>query len=114
MQPLRPVLASGLPRPPLANPPILRTWKCPAHIDDLLGKLPGSLGPAHRFRKIKGAAVLDPAFSRGNANNGFVDVDLDEDEDDSVQDWSGWADVETYGRTVKLSAAGIKKDFLFR
>ncbi len=99
--------------PPLANPPVLRTWKCPAHIDDLLSLIPGALGPAHRYRKIKGAAPIDPAFSRGNPNNGFVDVAFD-DEEDAARDWSGWADVQNYGRVVKLSSSGIEMDFLSR
>ncbi|KAK3692746.1 hypothetical protein B0T22DRAFT_495795 [Podospora appendiculata] len=87
----------------------LRTWKCPCHVDDLLSKLPGALGPAHRFRKIKGAPVVQPAFSRGYINNGYIEVDLERDEDES-----GWKNVETYGRTVRLPEKGIKLDFLSR
>lgn len=96
--------------PPLANPPHnLRSWKCPAHVDDLLAKLPGALGPAHRFRKIKGAPVVQPAYSRGYISNGHVDVRLDESDDES-----GWKDVETYGKIVRLPEKGIKLDFLSR
>ncbi|KAL2017019.1 hypothetical protein VTK56DRAFT_2663 [Thermocarpiscus australiensis] len=95
--------------PPLANPPVLRTWKCPLHIDDLLVKVPGTLAPAHRFRKIKDAPVIRPAFSRGFANNGYIEVELDDSEDES-----GWKNVETYGRTVRLPEKGIKLDFLSR
>ncbi|KAK3380006.1 hypothetical protein B0T24DRAFT_523092 [Lasiosphaeria ovina] len=95
--------------PPLANPPVLRTWRCPCHIDDLLARLPGALGPAHRFRKIKGAPVIEPSFSRGYVNNGHIEVELDASEDES-----GWRDVETYGKTVRLSEKGIKLDFLSR
>ncbi|KAK0722319.1 hypothetical protein B0T26DRAFT_641949 [Lasiosphaeria miniovina] len=95
--------------PPLANPPVLRTWRCPCHIDDLLARLPGALGPAHRFRKIKGAPVIEPTFSRGYVNNGHIEVELDASEDES-----GWRDVETYGKTVRLSEKGIKLDFLSR
>ncbi|KAK0710935.1 hypothetical protein B0H67DRAFT_269147 [Lasiosphaeris hirsuta] len=95
--------------PPLARPPVLRTWKCPCHVDDLLAKIPGALGPAHRFRKIKGAPPIKPAFARGYANNGWIDVELDNSEDES-----GWKDVETYGRTVRLPEKGIKLDFLSR
>ncbi|KAK4115113.1 hypothetical protein N656DRAFT_766385 [Canariomyces notabilis] len=96
--------------PPLANPPaVVRPWKCPLHINDLLTKVPGALGPAHRFRKLKNVQVVRPAFSRGFANNGFVEIDPDDDEDQS-----GWRNVETYGRVVRLPEKGIKLDFLSR
>ncbi|KAK1756065.1 transcriptional regulatory protein RCO1 [Echria macrotheca] len=95
--------------PPLAIPPPLRTWKCPCHMDELLTKVPGTLAPAHRYRKIKNASVIQPAFSRGYVNNGYIEVDMQESEDES-----GWKDVETYGRTVRLPEKGIKLDFLAR
>lgn len=88
---------------------MLRTWRCPAHIDDILAKLPAYLGPAHKFRKIKGAQTLEPVFSRGNINNGFIDVAPDESEDNS-----GWKDVAAFGRTYKLPEKGIMLDFLTR
>jgi len=71
--------------------------------------VPGALGPAHRFRKIKGAPVISPAFSRGHLNNGYIDVALEASDDES-----GWKNVETYGRTVRLPEKGIKLDFLSR
>ncbi|KAK3997278.1 hypothetical protein QBC44DRAFT_230120 [Cladorrhinum sp. PSN332] len=95
--------------PPLANPPPLRNWKCPLHIDELLTKLPGQLAPAHRYRKIKASTDVHPAFSRGFVNNGYIDVIPDESEPAS-----GWKNVETYGRTVRLPEKGIKLDFLSR
>lgn len=95
--------------PPLANPPVSRNWRCPLHIEDLLAKVPGSLGPAHRFRKIKNAPVIRPAFSRGYVNNGYIEVELDDSENHS-----GWRDLETYGRTVRLPEEGIMLDFLSR
>lgn len=95
--------------PPLANPPPLRNWKCPCHIEDVLAKVPGTLGPAHRHRKLKNAPIIKPAFSRGYVNNGYIEVELAESEDES-----GWKDVETYGRTVRLPETGIKLDFLAR
>jgi hypothetical protein len=95
--------------PPLANPPVLRTWRCPAHVDDLLVKIPGALGPAHKFRKIKGASVIKPVFTRGNINNGYIDVIPDDSDDES-----GWKDVDTFGRTYRLPAKGIKLDFFSR
>ncbi|TDZ37226.1 Uncharacterized protein C8035_v007341 [Colletotrichum spinosum] len=93
--------------PPLAIPPVLRTWRCPIHADDLLSDLPQQLAPAHRFRKIKGAPAITPAFSRGMKNNGFIEV-----EDEQSGDESGWKDVNTFGRVYKLSAHGIKLDFI--
>ncbi|KAK5663938.1 hypothetical protein OQA88_150 [Cercophora sp. LCS_1] len=95
--------------PPLANPPVLRTWKCPCHIEDVLAKVPGNLGPAHRFRKIKGAPIIEPIFQRGYINNGYIEV-----ADDETPDESGWKDVETYGRIVRLPQKGIKLDFVSR
>jgi hypothetical protein len=96
--------------PPLANPPpVPRIWRCPVHVDDLLNLIPSALAPAHRFRKIKGAPEIRPAFSRGYVNNGFIDVELEGSEDES-----GWKDVETYGRTVRLPENGIKLDFFAR
>jgi len=95
--------------PPLPYPPVLRTWKCPLHTDDLVVTGPGVMGPAHRYRKVKDAPVIRPTFSRGYVNNGFVEVELEESENES-----GWRDVETYGRTVRLNEKGIKLDFLSR
>ncbi|KAL2123313.1 hypothetical protein VTJ04DRAFT_3768 [Mycothermus thermophilus] len=95
--------------PPMAQPPVLRTWKCPLHTDELLSKLPAQLAPAHRFRKIKDAPVIRPVFTRGYANNGYIDVDFDDTPDES-----GWRDIESFGRVVRLSEKGIKLDFLSR
>lgn len=94
--------------PPLALPPPLRTWRCPLHTDDLLDRLV-SLGPAHKHRKIKDAPVIRPAFTRGYVNNGYVHIDLDDSDNES-----GWRDLETFGRTVRLSEKGIKLDFFSR
>lgn len=95
--------------PPLANPPVLRTWKCPLHIDELLTKVPAALAPAHRYRKIKDAPVIRPAFSRGFVNNGYIEVEREDSDGET-----GWRDVENYGRTVRLPEKGIKLDFLSR
>ncbi|KAK4238940.1 hypothetical protein C8A03DRAFT_14636 [Achaetomium macrosporum] len=94
--------------PPLANPPLLRTWKCPLHADEILPKLV-ALGPAHKYRKVRHAPVIRPAFSRGYVNNGYIDVQLEDSDDES-----GWRDFETFGRTVRLPEKGIKLDFLSR
>jgi len=92
--------------PPLAIPPVLRTWVCPAHVDDLLGTV-GGLAPAHRHRKIKGAPPITPAFSRGNRNNGFIEVVYDEQQDNS-----GYREVKQFGRTLKLPSTGIILDVI--
>ncbi|KAK4123164.1 hypothetical protein N657DRAFT_574135 [Parathielavia appendiculata] len=95
--------------PPVAYPPALRTWKCPLHADDLLATLPAMLHPAHKYRKVKDVPTIRPAFTRGYVNNGFIDVDLDDGENES-----GWNDVESFGKTVRLSEQGIKLDFISR
>ncbi|CAK7227992.1 hypothetical protein SBRCBS47491_006753 [Sporothrix bragantina] len=95
--------------PPMANPPVLRNWRCPAHADDILAKLPGQLGPAHRFRKIKGAPAIKPAFSRGMINNGFIEFNSD---DDSSDNNSGWRDWQSFGRVQRIGARGVELDFL--
>ncbi|KAK4169236.1 hypothetical protein QBC43DRAFT_283691 [Cladorrhinum sp. PSN259] len=94
--------------PPMANPPVLRNWKCPLHIEELLTKLPGQLAPAHRYRKVKASTDIRPAFSRGFINNGYIDI-IPESEPAS-----GWKNIEAYGRTVLLPEKGIKLDFLSR
>lgn len=81
---------------------------CPAHVDDLLAELPDSLAPAHKFRKIKGASVIKPAFRRGTVNNGFVEID-DDSETDAA---SGWKDVGSFGRLYRLPTTGVKLDFI--
>jgi hypothetical protein len=96
---------------PLTVPPVLRLWKCPAHVDDVLAHLPGSLGPAHKFRKLRGAPDIKPIFSTGNVNNGFIDVDLAESDFDLPQ---GWKQPETYGRYYRLKESGIEQDFMYR
>ncbi|KAK2050787.1 PHD-finger domain-containing protein [Colletotrichum somersetense] len=95
--------------PPLAIPPVLRTWRCPMHVDDLLAELPKELAPAHRFRKIKGAPAITPAFSRGMKNNGVIEI---EEEEDSGGEETGWNDVKTFGRVYKLPAKGVVLDFI--
>ncbi|PHH93213.1 hypothetical protein CDD83_10151 [Cordyceps sp. RAO-2017] len=59
--------------PPLAVPPVLKSWRYPAHVDDILIDVP-SLAPAHRFRKLKGSQVITPALSRGPKNNGHTEI----------------------------------------
>jgi hypothetical protein len=71
-----------------------------------LAKIPGARGPAHKFRKIKGAPDITPPFSRGNINNGYIDIIDDESEDES-----GWKDVTTFGRYKRVPAKGVLRDF---
>ncbi|KAI9742626.1 MAG: hypothetical protein M1818_003767 [Claussenomyces sp. TS43310] len=97
--------------PPLANPPPPgRMWRCPCHADDLLLKVPGALGPAHRFRRIKGASVIKPAISRGLRNNGHIEIEFapsDSDDDDE-----GFFEQKEFGHVYKLPEEGIKLDFI--
>ncbi|KAB5570511.1 hypothetical protein GE09DRAFT_1217944 [Coniochaeta sp. 2T2.1] len=97
--------------PPLAQPPVLRTWVCPTHSEDLLNKLPGARGPAHRHRKVKGAEAITPIYSRGNTNNGYIEVidDLSESEDES-----GYKDRNTFGKVQRLSGKGLLRDFAYK
>jgi hypothetical protein len=93
--------------PPLLIPPVLRTWRCPSHPDDLLATLPGELAPAHRFRKIKGVPEIPQAYGRGMRNNGFINVD---DSADPPIDQTGWNNVQSFGRVVRVPAQGIRLD----
>lgn len=96
--------------PPLANPPHPgKQWRCPCHVDDLLGQVAYALGPAHRFRKIKGAAVIKPAIPRGFKNSGHIEVELAPSDDED----EGFFDYE-FGRVYRLPEEGIKLDFITR
>ncbi|KAI0480653.1 hypothetical protein GGR56DRAFT_284768 [Xylariaceae sp. FL0804] len=92
--------------PPLAVPPVLRTWRCPCHVEDLLDNMQG-MGPAHRYRFLKDAPVIDQAYSRGIANNGWIEV-VSDDENDDAQ----YRALMNYGRKFRLTAGGIKRDFI--
>ncbi|KAL6698732.1 hypothetical protein J3F84DRAFT_233181 [Trichoderma pleuroticola] len=95
--------------PPLAMPPVLKTWRCPAHVDDVLGDVP-PLAPAHRFRRVKGGQIITPAFSRGIRNNGHIELDWADDPEES--DRSGWRDPDSFGKTYRLQAKGVVLDFI--
>lgn len=100
--------------PPLASPPpnsVHRPWKCPCHIDDLLSLVPGSLGPSHRFRRIKGRSVIKPAMSRGIKNSGNIEVELASSDDEKDTEFF---EEKEYGRVYKLPEEGIKLDFISR
>ncbi|KAI1742159.1 hypothetical protein F4680DRAFT_413082 [Xylaria scruposa] len=97
--------------PPLALPPILRTWRCPCHVDDLLGDLPVRLAPAHKYRKIKNMPAIEQGYSRGLANNGWIEIEEDDSDDN---DEAAWKEKKAFGRVFRLSAKGIKQDFISR
>ncbi|KAI6391118.1 hypothetical protein MCOR23_009140 [Pyricularia oryzae] len=91
--------------PPMPYPPVLRTWRCPAHIDDLLMRLPGTLAPAHKRRRIKGASAFRPAYSRGLRNNGYIEVDDGEYDDVPPRP-------DLIGADSRLPAQGVVQDFV--
>ncbi|UKZ54927.1 hypothetical protein TrVGV298_008741 [Trichoderma virens] len=95
--------------PPLAMPPVLKTWRCPAHVDDVLGDVP-PLAPAHRFRRVKGGQIITPALSRGIRNNGHIELDWADEPEES--DKSGWRDPDSFGKTYRLQAKGVVLDFI--
>ncbi|KAI1457261.1 hypothetical protein F4805DRAFT_199831 [Annulohypoxylon moriforme] len=97
--------------PPLAVPPVPRTWRCPCHVDDMLAALPERLAPAHRHRKIKNAPPIEHAYSRGMANDGYIEIIND---DDSEDDAHAWRKYKGFGRTHQLPATGVKQDFVSR
>ncbi|KAJ8116610.1 hypothetical protein ONZ43_g4403 [Nemania bipapillata] len=98
--------------PPLALPPIPRTWRCPCHVEDLLGDLPVRLAPAHKYRKIKNMPVIEQGYSRGLANNGWIEIEEDDSDDDD--DDTAWREGKAFGRVFRVSATGIKRDFIAR
>ncbi|KAJ4158275.1 uncharacterized protein LMH87_008808 [Akanthomyces muscarius] len=95
--------------PPLAVPPVLKTWRCPTHVDDVLADTP-RLAPAHKFRKVKNAQPITPIFARGNKNNGHIEIDWS-DEPEPLKN-AGWPDPLSFGRTYKVSANGVILDFI--
>jgi hypothetical protein len=97
---------------PLAKePPPGKAWRCPAHVDDLLS-LSGTLGPAHKFRKIKGSSAIKPVISRGHRNNGHIEIENTATEDEDEE--SGFFEQKEYGRVYRLPEEGIKLDFISR
>ncbi|KAF5673347.1 essential subunit of the histone deacetylase rpd3s complex [Fusarium circinatum] len=95
--------------PPLAVPPVLKTWRCPLHPEEIMAEV-RSLAPAHRFRKIKGTQTIVPSLTRGTKNNGYIEIDW-EDEPEPANN-SGWPDPDSFGRAYKLPAKGIVLDFI--
>lgn len=97
-----------LPTPLAKEPNPLRPWRCPAHVDDLLATLPQFLGPAHRFRTIKGAPVEIPAML-GFRNTGYIQI---ENDDTDVEDEPGFFESREFGKIYKLPEKGIVLDFI--
>ncbi|TQV94585.1 Zinc finger domain-containing protein, PHD-finger [Cordyceps javanica] len=95
--------------PPLAVPPVLKTWRCPTHVDDILADAP-RLAPAHKFRRVKNTQPITPIFTRGTKNNGHIEIDWS-DEPEPLKD-AGWPDPLSFGRTYKVSANGVILDFI--
>lgn len=93
----------------MAVPPPLRTWRCPAHVDDVLSEAP-FLAPAHRFRKLKNGQPITPVLSRGTKNNGHIEVDWADEPEEPRN--SGWPDPDSFGRTYKLPAKAVVLDFI--
>ncbi|KAI0887218.1 uncharacterized protein GGS22DRAFT_106297 [Annulohypoxylon maeteangense] len=97
--------------PPLAVPPVPRTWRCPCHAEEMLAELPERLAPAHRHRRIKNAPIIEHSYSRGMANDGYIEI---ENDDDSEDDAHAWRKYKGFGQTHRLSAKGVKLDFISR
>jgi hypothetical protein len=95
--------------PPLAVPPVLKTWRCPAHVEEAMVDTP-PLAPAHRFRKVKGTQVITPALPRGNRNNGHIEVDWSDEPEETNA--SGWPDPRSFGRVYRLPAKSVVLDFI--
>ncbi|KAI3395517.1 hypothetical protein diail_1234 [Diaporthe ilicicola] len=84
-------------------PPNPNTFKCPCHIDGIQ-----PFGRAHKFRKIRGQSEIHYAFSRGNVNNGYIEI---ADDPEPADHNSGYRD-PSFGHTYVLSSGGVQADFL--
>ncbi|ORY59075.1 uncharacterized protein BCR38DRAFT_63770 [Pseudomassariella vexata] len=94
--------------PPLTIPPVLRTWRCPCHVDDMLTT---DLGPAHKYRKLRHASIIEQTYSRGMTNNGYIEVEEDSTDDEALKAFENRND---YGHVYRIPESGIKRDFLSR
>ncbi|PSR93908.1 hypothetical protein BD289DRAFT_166311 [Coniella lustricola] len=99
--------------PPKAHPPNHRNFVCPCHVDQLLLQVPSQLGPAHKFRKVKGSSDIPYAYRRGNVNNGYIEIEDDQDDDAfSSAGPIGLIDPSSWGRLYRLQATGVRDDFI--
>ncbi|KAH9906379.1 hypothetical protein F4778DRAFT_645119 [Xylariomycetidae sp. FL2044] len=96
--------------PPLSIPPVPRTWRCPLHAEELLEQIPARLTPAHRYRKLKNAPPVEQIYSRGMINNGWVEVELEDEIDE--YNARAWRETASFGRSFRLKEQGIKADFI--
>lgn len=55
--------------------------------------------------------VIEQGYSRGLANNGWIEIEEDDSDDD---DEAAWKEKKAFGRVFRLSAKGIKQDFISR
>ncbi|KAH7038133.1 uncharacterized protein B0I36DRAFT_75884 [Microdochium trichocladiopsis] len=93
--------------PPLACPPLPRTFRCPCHADDTPRGLMAKLAPAHKLRKIKGAPVIEQAYGRGLTNNGCIEIEEDSEDENEAQ-------YQNFGRVYRVPERGVKLDFISR
>jgi hypothetical protein len=69
------------------------------------------LGPAHRFRKIRGSNnVIRPAFPRGHRNNGHIEIENDPSDEEDEEE--AFIEREQYGKITILPEQAIKLDFI--
>lgn len=92
--------------PPRAITPNPNLFTCPCHVENLQ-KAVGPLGPAHKFRKIKGQSEIVYGFRRGNINNGYIEIE----DDSEPAGHSGFRD-QTFGHVYRLSSGGVQADFM--
>jgi len=56
---------------------------------------------------VKSAPIIEQAYTRGMTNNGFIEIEEDDDESED-----GFKSRYDYGRVYRLSEKGIKMDFI--
>jgi hypothetical protein len=71
--------------------------------------LPAKLGPAHRWRKLKGAVSITPTIPRGSRNNGHIEIEESPSDDDETR---GFYDDTQFGTVYRLPEEGLKLDFI--
>lgn len=66
------------------------------------------LAPAHRFRKLKGTAVIRPAIQRGTRNNGHIEIENEASADEE----DVFYEHHEFDKVYKLSDRALKLDFI--
>ena len=64
--------------------------------------------PPIGIARSRDASTIEPEFSRGMMNNGFIEIYDDGPQEDN----SGWRHTDTFGRVHRLPASGIILDFV--